>query len=44
MLEGVAQRCGMFLVPGNFQGKPGDKALGKPDLAVVPLFIVGELD
>ena len=42
-LEQVAQWCGWFPVPGDFQGEAGSRP-GKPDLAVVSLFIAGELD
>ena len=41
--EWVAQRCGGCLIPGEFQGEAGSGP-GQPDLAVVSLFIAGELD
>ena len=39
----VGQRCGGCSVPGDFQGQAGSGP-GHPDLAVVSLFIAGELD
>jgi len=41
-LEQVAQRCGCP-VTGDFQGKAGSGP-GHPELAVMSLFIAGELD
>ena len=42
-VEQVDQRCGGWPVPGDFQGKAGSGP-GQLDLAVVSLFIAGELD
>jgi len=42
-LEQAAQRCGWCPLPGDFEGKAGSDP-GQPDLAVVSLFIAGELD
>ena len=42
-LAQVAQRCSGCPIPGDFQGQAGSDP-GQPDLAVVSLFIAGELD
>jgi len=42
-MEQVAQRCAGCLTPGDFPGKAGS-APEQPNLAVVSLFIAGELD
>ena len=42
-LEQIAQRCGGCPIHGDFQGKAGPGP-GQPDVAVMFLFIAGDLD